>query len=130
MSIRRLTPRQVLLALAIVAVLLGGGALTLFILDQREKAAVTAEDVFAAIGQGDMTRVIECLKAKPQLANARDAKGRTPLHLAAERNMADTTRLLLKMGADPSQKNSDGKTPAEVAREKGSHAAAKELESR
>ena len=98
MSIRRLTPKQLLLALAIAAALLGAGALAIFVLDQRAKAAVTAEDVFAAIGQGDMTRVIECLKARPQLANARDAKGRTPLHLAAERNMADTTRLLLKMG--------------------------------
>ena len=91
---------------------------------------MTAEDVFAAIGQGDMVRVIECLKAKPQLANARDAKGRTPLHLAAERDMADTTRLLLGMGAVPTQKNSDGKTPIEVAREKGSQSAAKALESK
>lgn len=128
MLIRRLTPMQFLLGLVISAALIGGGALTLFLLDQKEKSAVGADDVFAAVGQGDMTRVIECLKAKPQLANARDATGRTPLHLAAERDMGDTTRLLLNMGADPTQKNAEGKTPAEVAREKSSHAAARALE--
>ena len=129
-GIRRLTPKQVLLAFAISFAIIGGGALTLFILDEQAKSAVTAQDVFTAVGQGDMTRVIECLKAKPELANARDAKGRTPLHLAAERDMADTTRLLLGLGADPAQKNAEGKTPAEVAREKGSSSAAKALETR
>lgn len=128
MSIRRLTPKQVLLALGISVMVLGGIALTVFALDQRQKAAVSAQDVFAAVGQGDMTTVIRCLKAKPQLANARDTKGRTPLHVAAEKNLADTARLLLNMGAEPGQKNSEGKTPLEVAREKGSRSVVKELE--
>jgi hypothetical protein len=130
MLIRRLTPAQFFLGLVISAALVGGIGLTLFVLDQQEKAALTADDVFLAVGQGDMTRVIECIKAQPQLANARDAKGRTPLHIAAERNMADTTLLLLNTGADPTQKNAEGKTPAEVAREQGSFAAAKLLEER
>ena len=36
--------------------------------------AVTADAVFAALSQGDMTRIVFCLKAKPELANARDAR--------------------------------------------------------
>jgi ankyrin repeat protein len=130
MSIRRLTPKQVLLALGISAVLIGGVALSLIVLDQRAKSALTIEDVCTAVGQGDMTRVIECLKAQPRLASARDSKGRTPLHVAAERNMGDTARLLLNMGADPGQKNSEGKTAVEVAREKKSESVIRVLEGR
>ncbi|MBI5368015.1 MAG: ankyrin repeat domain-containing protein [Planctomycetes bacterium] len=124
MFIGRLTPFQVLLGLGISAVLIAGVALTIFVLDWREQAAIRPEDVFSAVGQGDMTRVIECLKAQPKLANARDGQGRTPLHLAAERNLADTTRLLLKLGADPTLQDAEGKTAAEVADAKGARAAA------
>ncbi len=128
MNISRLTPRQLILALGICAAIFGGGTLTLYLLDLRDQAAIRPEDVFTAVGQGDMSRVIQCLKAQPALANARDPKGGTPLHLAAERNLGDTTRVLLKLGADPSQKNAQGKTPLEVAREKGARAAAGVLE--
>lgn len=119
MYVGRLTPFRILMALGISAVLLGAGALTTIVMEQREKAAIRAEDVFAAVAQGDMTRVIECLKAKPELANARDAQGRTPLHLAVERDMGETTLLLLNLGADPALKNAEGKTAADVAQEKG-----------
>ncbi len=122
--IPRLTPFRVMMALGISAVLMAGFALTMFVLDRREKAAITAEDLFQALSQGDMVRMAECLKAKPQLANARDAKGRTPLHIAVERDLADTTLMLLNVGADPTLKNAEGKTAAEIAKEKDARAAA------
>ena len=127
---RRLTPKLLLLSLGLSAAVILGVGLAIYVQDLRAASAVRAEDVFKAIGQGDMTRVIECLKAKPELANARDSGGRTPLHLAAERDMADTTRLLLNLGADPSLKDAQGKTPADVARAKGSHAAERALAER
>ncbi len=127
LNIRRITPVQLVAALVIVALFIAGIALLSFIQDKREKAAITADDVFAALSQGDMSRIIVCLKAKPELANARDKKGQTPLHIAAQRDMADTTLLLVNMGADPALKNSEGKTAADIARENGSSSVAKIL---
>jgi hypothetical protein len=124
---RRLGPKGLLTAFIISVAIIAGIGLTIFLLDQREKTAITPEDLFKAVNQGEMTRVIECLKAKPQLANAKDSTGRTPLHIAAGRNMAETAQLLLQMGADPSLENADGKTPLEVARENNSNGVAEIL---
>ena len=118
--IRRLTPAQIVAALVIAGLIVAGIGLATFVLDQREHAAITADDVFAALSQGDMTRIVFCLKAKPELANARDQRGQTPLHIAAHKGMADTTLLLVNMGADPALKNAEGKTAAEIARDNGS----------
>jgi hypothetical protein len=118
-NIRRLTPAQLVAALVIAGLIVAGIVLAAFVLDQRENAAVTADDVFAALAQGDMARIVFCLKAKPELANARDKRGQTPLHVAAQKGMADTTRLLVNMGADPTLTNADGKTAAEIARDNG-----------
>lgn len=112
---RRLPPKLFLLAVAIAFLIIAGVWLTCYVLDQREKASLSKEDLFAAVNQGDMSTVIRCLKAKPQLAKAQDAEGRTALHMAAERNMAETTLLLLNMGSDPSIKDANGKTALESA---------------
>lgn len=126
MIVRRFSVQQLLIALALCAVLVGGGALTLFLLDFQEKNAITADDLFAAVSQGDMSTALTCLKAKPQLVNARDKEGRTPLHIAAQKNLRDTALLLLNRGADLTLKDSSGKTAADLAREKGA-AATEEL---
>lgn len=42
--------------------------------------------------------------------------GKTPMHLAAERNKLDCLRTLLDEGADPSAKDAKGHTVLEVAR--------------
>lgn len=119
MLIRRVSFQQLLLALAIVAIILAGGALCIFVMDQREKSAISSEDVFSAVSQGDMSRLVTCLKAKPELVSARDKNGNTPLHLAADKEMRDTALLLLHMGADPSLKDPQGRTPADRARARG-----------
>jgi hypothetical protein len=117
---RRLTPFNLMVALVVSALVIAGIALVIVVLDRQANAAVTADDVFAALSQGDMTRLASCLKAKPELANARDKNGQTPLHVAAQRGMADTTLLLVNMGADPALKNAEGKTAADIARANGS----------
>ncbi|MCC6003801.1 MAG: ankyrin repeat domain-containing protein [Thermofilum sp.] len=45
--------------------------------------------------------------------------GVTPLHLAAYGGHAEIARLLLERGADPSIRDKDGRTPLDVARERG-----------
>jgi ankyrin repeat protein len=77
-----------------------------------------------------MSAVVRYLKAKPQLAKAQDARGQTALHIAAERDMAETTLLLLNMGSDPSIRNADGKTALDVALEKAAVHAEKVLRER
>ncbi len=126
--LRRLGPYGLMISLAIVVLILAGGAIAIYLMDQMDKAAITETDLFTAVNQGDMTRVIECLKAKPQFANLKDSKGRTPLRIAAEKDAAETTLLLLKMGADPSLKNDDGKTALDAARDKNAGAALKVLQ--
>ncbi|MEI6670223.1 MAG: ankyrin repeat domain-containing protein [Acidobacteriota bacterium] len=127
LPIRRLTFRQIKLALGISAAILAGIWLTIFVLDKREQAAITADDVFTALSQGDMTRISVCLKAKPELANARDKDGQTPLHIAARRGMADTALLLVKMGADPTLRNAEGRTAINIAQDNGSAEVARTL---
>ena len=59
--------------------------------------------------------VLEALLAAGADINAR-ANGRTPLHEAARRNAAMFT-VLLKLGADPTALDGDGRTPFHYARE-------------
>jgi ankyrin repeat protein len=60
--------------------------------------------------------------------NHRAAGGWTPLHLAASRGSLPVIELLLEAGADPAATSDDGKTAADVARERGHPDAARRLE--
>jgi ankyrin repeat protein len=46
----------------------------------------------------------------------RDKSGETPLHKAAWRGSAECVQLLLQLGADPTARNADGKTPLDLCR--------------
>ena len=48
-------------------------------------------------------------------ANARDSWNYTPLHEAAIKGKTDVCVLLLQQGADVTVRNSEGKTPLDVA---------------
>ena len=48
--------------------------------------------------------------------NARDVRGRTPLHIAAEENWPEVAKVLLDAGADLDAADLQGRTPAGVAR--------------
>jgi ankyrin repeat protein len=51
--------------------------------------------------------------------NARQEKGWTALHAAAQHGDRAMVELLLKYGANPNAKNDEGHTPDQVANEKG-----------
>jgi ankyrin repeat protein len=51
--------------------------------------------------------------------NARQQKGWTALHAAAQHGDKPMVEVLLKHGANPNAKNDEGRTPDEVAEEKG-----------
>ena len=71
-----------------------------------------------AASQGDERRAERALEAGAG-AGIRGRKGLTPLHLAAGCGRAGTVRLLLNRGADPSARDSGGRTPADTARRYG-----------
>jgi len=62
--------------------------------------------------------------------NARSASGGTPLHTAAFTGDSAVLELLIAHGGDASIKNEQGKTPADIARERGHPEMARLLEDR
>ena len=65
--------------------------------------------------EGDARGVREMLR-HGMGPNARDVRGRTPLHIAAEENWPEVAKVLLDAGADLDASDLRGRTPADVAR--------------
>ena len=61
--------------------------------------------------------------------NAKDKRGRTPLHSAVLTNNLEAVKFLVSCGADVDVKDSGGKTPLDVAKEKSNTTVAKYLAS-
>ena len=71
--------------------------------------------------------VVRALLASGASVGERTAGGETALHLAAKRGSVGTVELLLEHGADPEQRNGDGRTPRQLVwqmRDRGESAAA------
>ena len=86
-----------------------------FLIDEGMTPGVT---LLYAASRGDERRAERALEAGAG-PGFRGLKGLTPLHLAAGFGRAGTVRLLLDRGADPSAKDSGGRTPADTARRHG-----------
>lgn len=67
---------------------------------QRMGSAMENHEIHGAVTQGELDRVRDLLQAEPELVNRRDAKGRTPLHLAANAGHEAIAELLIDHGAD------------------------------
>ena len=63
--------------------------------------------------------IVRMLLDKGADSNAKSQSGSTPLHTVAFTGDRASLDLLLKHGADPAIRNNDGKTPADIARERG-----------
>ena len=48
-------------------------------------------------------------------------EGNTPLHYCVIQNQCESMRLLLRSGANPCVENNNGKTPIDIAKERGHH---------
>jgi uncharacterized protein len=87
------------------------------------------QPLHAALALGKNAESIRLLLDHGAAANAAQAGGFTPVFSAAIANRRDLAEILLAHGADPHQKNDQGKTPAEFARERGHAQLAHWLES-
>ncbi|CAL4946752.1 unnamed protein product [Urochloa decumbens] len=72
--------------------------------------------VHAAAARGDCGEV---RRLGPEALAARDREGRTVLHAAAAAGEAEAVAVLVDMGADTAATDARGRTPMDVAREKG-----------
>jgi hypothetical protein len=88
-------------------------------LEPQQTAAPDAEQwapLHAAAARGDCGEV---KRLGPDALAARDREGRTVLHAAAAAGEAEAVAVLVDMGADTSAADARGRTPMDVAREKG-----------
>ena len=65
----------------------------------------------SAVRSGDRQRVEKLIAADPEIVNAKDAAGSTPLHHAAGFGSLETVELLLDKGAEVNAKNRRRSTP-------------------
>lgn len=84
------------------------------------------DDILTAARAGDTDEVAAVLSMDNWLTAAKDAEGRTPLHLAAAGGYASTVELLLHNNADPNVRDAAGRTPLAAAEAAG-HGAVAEL---
>lgn len=80
------------------------------------------ENILTAARAGDTDEVAAVLSMDTWLTAAKDAEGRTALHLAAAGGHARTVELLLHNNADPNVRDASGRTPLATAEAAG-HAA-------
>lgn len=71
--------------------------------------------VFRAAYSYDASTLTKLLTTNPQLANARDVEGRTPMHEAATNGAVEAIRVLIDGGADVNAEDNDGETPIQRA---------------
>ena len=78
-------------------------------------ATLFASELIDAVRANDRAR-IKTLLAKQADVNAKQVDGMTALHWTAQNNDIESSKLLLKAGADRTLRNSEGRTPLQQAR--------------
>jgi len=78
-----------------------------------------AFELQSAAAQGDLVTVRAILRSEPDLVNARDEDGWTPLHEAARAGYVRVADLLIKSGAEVDARDHLGATPLNAAARAG-----------
>ncbi|MFC2161028.1 ankyrin repeat domain-containing protein [Acidobacteriota bacterium] len=74
-----------------------------------------SQEIIRAAEIGDIIKIKELLKKDPELANAKNISGLTPLHYAALYGNKNVVELLISNGADIQMKLNDGTMPLHLA---------------
>ena len=70
---------------------------------------------------GGSLHVVDFLVQNSSSLDRKTKEGNTPLHYCVIQNQPEAMRLLLRSGAAPDLPNNNGKTPLNIARERGYH---------
>jgi uncharacterized protein len=94
-------------------------------LSEASKNPMSVNPLQSALANGHQGIAMKLIDAGAPI-NGPEA-GWTPLHYAAYNGLPEIARILLERGADPNAHTSDGKTPLDMAREKGNKEVAEML---
>lgn len=78
-------------------------------------SAALPQDIFDSLRKGDIQAVKAIIEKSPQLVDARDGDGMTPLHYAANGRDAGLVHFLVDKGAKLELRNAKQKTPLHIA---------------
>ena len=70
---------------------------------------------------GHSLHVVDFLVQNSSSLDKQTREGNTPLHYCVIQNQCESMRLLLRSGANPQVENNNGKTPVDIAKERGHH---------
>ena len=70
---------------------------------------------------GHSLHVVDFLVQNSSSLDKQTREGNTPLHYCVIQNQCESMRLLLRSGASPQVENNNGKTPVDIAKERGHH---------
>lgn len=96
-------------------------------LGSRVRMNAQVDEMLAAAERGDAARVGDLLRQHPELANVTGGFGKTPLHLAAEKDHRGVAELLLAAGSRLEAETTWRMTPLEWAANMGSRGVAEAL---
>ncbi len=94
---------------------------------EPRRSVSTGESIHSASARGDLEKVSGFIGSDPDLLNAPDESGMTPLALAAWNDHPDLVRYLAGVGADPDIRNQNGLTPLFCAVDRSRYALARLL---
>ena len=89
--------------------------ITLLILAIFIIKASKGQDIYTAISDGNLQQVQQLLSENPELLNAQNRSGQTPLWKAAEKGNLGMVQFLLKQGADPAIGDNEHTLPFHMA---------------
>ncbi len=85
-----------------------------------------SQELLETVSKGELSKAKDFIN-KGADVNIKNGDGKTPLHIAVEKNYEDIVRLLLQKNADLNTKDNNGNTPLHIAVKNGNYFVVKEL---